>query len=130
MTSDAAVTTARAILADLQAAVDSRDIDRLDDLFDERAVLLGTSAHNLDRDDVRAYLKLVAEQPGRLSWEFRDVRVFHEVDATLGFAAIGDVVVSEDGEEARAPFRLTVLAVETDRGWRLRQFHGSIPTGV
>lgn len=130
MTPAAAHTTARAILADLQAAVDSRDLDRLDDLFDEEAVLLGTSAHNLDRGDVRAYLKLVAEQPGALRWEFGDVRVFHDAEATLGIVAIGDVVIAEEGEEARAPFRLTLLAVESDRGWRLRQFHGSIPSGL
>lgn len=55
------------------------------------------------------------------------MRVFHAADATLGIAAVGDVVVSEDGEEARAPFRLTVMAVKSDGAWRLRQFHGSIP---
>jgi hypothetical protein len=65
------------------------DRDALIGLFDESAVLIGSSGDGRDR------------QGGRR--------------LTSG--------------EMRAPIRVTVLAVETPDGWRLRQFHGSIPYG-
>jgi len=46
----------------------------------------------------------------------------------LGFAAFGEIIVSLGSDERRAPIRLTIFAVRTPSGWRLRQFHGSIPS--
>jgi hypothetical protein len=57
-----------------------------------------------------------------------DVVPFHESAETLGFAGFGEIVVSDGTRERRAPIRLTVLAIRTPDGWRLRQFHGSIPS--
>jgi SnoaL-like domain len=44
-----------------------------------------------------------------------------------GTAEFGDVVLVGEGSEWRKPIRMTGLAVRAGRGWRLRQFHGSIP---
>jgi hypothetical protein len=54
---------------------------------------------------------------------------FHRTEDTVGFAAFGHVVLVVDGSEVRHPIRMTGLAVRRDGGWRLRQFHGSIPHG-
>src|SRR3954469_19538518 len=119
---------ARAVLAMLQAAVDSRDPDALVALFDDRAVLIGTAGDGRDGDGVRAYLTEVATQPQSLRWDWRDVIPFHDEAESLGFAAFGDIVVSDGDTEERAPIRATLLAVRTPDGWRIRQFHGSIPS--
>ena len=118
--SDAAV----AILRRLQAAIDAGDAEQLVGLFDDSAVLVGTDGDARDAEALHAYLAAVAEgEPFR--WHWQQVVPFHERASELGFAAFGEA--EQDGR--RAPFRLTVFAVETHEGWRLRQFHGSIPSG-
>ena len=46
----------------------------------------------------------------------------------MRFAGFGDLVVPDQSGERRAPFRLTALGVESPAGWKLQQFHGSIPS--
>jgi SnoaL-like domain len=55
-------------------------------------------------------------------------RPFQQSGGALGFAAFGEIVVSDGSGERRAPIRLTRLAVQTTEGWRIREFHGSIPS--
>lgn len=110
------------ILLALQEAVDARDAGRLLALFDEPALLIGTSGDGRDREGLVRYLEDVASsEPFR--WEWAEIVPFHRDETSLGFAAFGEVVAGE----FRAPVRATLLAVETPDGWRLRQFHGSIP---
>jgi hypothetical protein len=118
---------ARRILDALQGAVDARDIEELVGLFDEPAVLIGSAGDGRDAAGLREYLTAVATQPASLRWEWREIVPFHESDNSLGFAAFGDVVLADAENELRAPIRLTLFAVETPDGWRIRQFHGSIP---
>ncbi len=113
---------ARAILRAVQAAVDAGDAERLGELFDEQAVLIGTAADARDRAAVLAYLADVAKQGGRLRWDYDDVITFHRDGAALGFAGFGEVVLGEQ----RAPFRVTILAFDG----RIRSFHGSIPASA
>jgi hypothetical protein len=120
-------TDAHAILDALQSAVDARDLEALQALFDDSAVLIGAAGDARDREALRGYLTAVVTQPGSLRWEWQEVVPFHEAADELGFAAFGEVVLSEGDEEGRAPFRLTLFAVRTPQGWRVRQFHGSIP---
>ncbi|MGH8892283.1 MAG: nuclear transport factor 2 family protein [Actinomycetes bacterium] len=120
---------ASSILARIQSAVDAKDADALIDLFDDTAVLVGTAGHGRRPEEVREYLTAVVAQPGSLSWEWRDVVVFHEGPGAIGFAGFGDIVVADQDGEQRAPIRLTAFAVQSPAGWRLRQFHGSIPAG-
>ena len=119
---------AHTILRTLQATVDRRNADDLVSLFDDPAVLIGAAGDGRNRDALREYLTAVASQPELLRWEWREVIPFHQSAGTLGFAAFGDVVVSDGNDERRAPIRLTIFAVQTPDGWRLRQFHGSIPS--
>ena len=58
------------------------------------------------------------------------MRIFHDAPEALGFAAVGEVAVTEDDVEQRAPFRLTLVATHSTGGWRLRQFHGSLPSDL
>jgi len=130
MTPDAE-SRSRAVLAVLQAAVDSRDPDVLLQLFgDEPAMLIGTSGDGRTPATRREYLTAVATQPERLSWEWQEVTPFFETTDVIGFAAFGDVVVTDEEGERRAPIRATLLAAETSAGWRIKQFHGSIPSSV
>jgi len=119
---------ARFILDTLQATVDARDADALVSLFDDPAVLIGTDGDGRNPDALRRYLTAVATQPESLRWEWREVIPFHQSAGTLGFAAFGEIVVFDGSNERRAPIRMTIFAVQTPDGWRLRQFHGSIPS--
>ncbi|MEA2365393.1 MAG: hypothetical protein QOI32_905 [Thermoleophilaceae bacterium] len=117
-----------AILRDIQSAVEARDPGALADLFDEQAVLVGTGGDARDRDAVIEYLTAVATQRESLRWDWHEVVPFHQGADTLGFAAFGEIVVSDGTAERRAPIRATLFAVDAGDGWRLRQFHGSIPS--
>jgi hypothetical protein len=90
--------------------------------------LIGTAGDGRNRDGLLHYLTAVATQPESLRWEWREVVPFHQDAASLGFAAFGEIVVSLGGDERRAPIRLTIFATQTPNGWRLRHFHGSIPS--
>jgi ketosteroid isomerase-like protein len=114
---------AQQILSDLQAKVSARDLQALIELFEEPAVLIGTAGDGRTREARDAYLEAVTTQTGAVQWDWRETVLFYESDDALGFAAFGDVVT----EELRAPIRGTFFAVRANGGWRLRQFHGSIP---
>jgi hypothetical protein len=127
MTSDGE-SRGRIVLAALQAAVDSRDPDQLLILFDdEPSMLIGPSGDGRTPETRRDYLTAVATQPERLYWDWHEVIPFYETEEAVGFAGFGDVVVTSDEGDQRAPIRATLLAVETGHGWRIKQFHGSIP---
>jgi hypothetical protein len=115
MTADA-LGEAHAVLRALQAAVDARDADALDALFDESAVLIGTEGDARDREALQRYLNAVVTQAESLRWDWHDVVPFHESAETLRFAGFGEIVVSDGTRERRAPIRLTVLAIRTPAG--------------
>ena len=121
---------ARSVLEALQDAVDSRDPERLIGLFADPAVLIGTSGDGRDRAGLRSYLTEVATQPESLRWDWHDVVPFHDEPDVLAFAAFGDVVVSDGSTEQRAPIRASLVAAPVDGGWRIKHFHGSIPSVV
>jgi len=123
-----AAADARSILQALQTAVDARDEDGLVALFDTSAVLVGTGADARTVEAIRDYLHAIATQPESFRWDWQEVVPFHAESGSLGFAAFGEIVVTDASGERRAPFRATLLAVQSDKGWRLRQFHGSIPS--
>lgn len=121
--------TARSVFAELQNAVADHDGDRLNSLFHDDAVLIGASAYNSGHEAVAAYLRRVADQPASLTWELKEVAVFLAEGDLLGFAALGEVViVEEDGSEDRSAFRLTLVSRRMPEGWRVLNFHGSIPS--
>lgn len=118
---------ARSILAELQRAVDARDAERLAALFGDSAVLIGSAGDGRDAEGLHRYLAAVVEQPGALRWEWDEIVPFHQADGALGFAAFGDVVLTEGDAETRAPIRATIVASRTADGWKLSHFHGSVP---
>src|SRR5689334_22910325 len=125
------VETARSVVAMLQAAVDeaigTRNPDPLVACFAEDAVLAGTGRYNVGPDAVRDYLTAVADGNNRLHWHLGHHDVFLATDDVIGFGAEGEIEWADDEESARDPFRLTVVARETDEGWRVLHFHGSVP---
>lgn len=118
---------AQRILDDMQEKVTARDLPALLQLFEDPAVLIGTAGDGRTPEGREAYLEAVTTQPGALQWDWRETTVFYESDDALGFAAFGDVVLLDGAQELRAPIRATFFAVRANGGWRLRQFHGSIP---
>jgi hypothetical protein len=78
------------------------------EFFEDPAVLIGTAGDGRTRDGRRDYLTAVATQTAAVRWDWNETVMFYECDSALGFAAFGEVVRASDG-------------------WRLRQFHGSIP---
>jgi uncharacterized protein (TIGR02246 family) len=126
MSTDDAVALAYSLLVRLQSAIDDADLATLSDLFDDHAVLIGTSSHSHGREEVDAYLADVLNEPGRFRWEWRDVAVFHQAVGAIGCAAFGELIVTGAESEDHAPFRVTFTAVDGISGWRFTEFHGSI----
>lgn len=130
MSHDDAIALAWSILVRLQSAIEDEDHASLSEMFDDEALVIGTSAHSHGRQEVDAFLAAVLAEPGAFHWEWRDVVVFHEGPGVLGFTSFGDLVVSGAEETDRVPFRLSVLAMEHPGGWAIRQFHGSAPSNL
>jgi uncharacterized protein (TIGR02246 family) len=125
MTSEADIHRASALLSQLQSAATAQDLAGMLDLFTEDAVVLGTSAANLDRRELTAYVTALFELPHCIHWDFEMIRVVDSRVGALTFVALGTVGL--DGpDESRDQFRLTCLAVDDGDRWRLRHFHGSI----
>jgi uncharacterized protein (TIGR02246 family) len=118
---------AQEILSELQAKVTARDLAGLLEFFEDPAVLIGTAGDGRTSDARLEYLTAVTTQPAALRWDWHETALFYEAEDALGFAAFGDVLLTDAADEFRAPIRATLLAVYADGGWRLRQFHGSIP---
>ena len=127
MVSECWQSNAEQVLNDLQEIVTARDLPALLDFFEDPAVLIGTAAEGRTPEARREYLTAVTTQTASLRWEWRETVLFYETDAALGFSAFGEVVVTDESEERRAPIRASFLAVRGIAGWRLRHFHGSIP---
>jgi uncharacterized protein (TIGR02246 family) len=124
---DAWKVAAEEILGELQAKVTARDLAGLLEFFEDPAVLIGTAGDGRTSDSRREYLTAMTTQPAAVGWDWHETALFYESEDALGFAAFGDVVLTHATAEFRAPIRATFLAVQVDGGWRLRQFHGSIP---
>lgn len=109
----------------------ARDADRVMSLFEDEAdLLIGIAGECRDREAMERYVVAGTTASYTLRWDRLETVVFHADADTLGFAAFGDMIVTEAGSERRLPFRMTFLAVRTSNGWKLRHLHGSIPTVV
>jgi hypothetical protein len=124
---DAWRVAAEEILGELQAKVTARDLAGLLEFFEDPAVLIGTAGDGRTSDARREYLTAVTTQPAVLRWDWHETLLFYESEDALGFAAFGNLVLTDGTGEFRAPIRATLLAVHVAGSWRLRQFHGSIP---
>lgn len=118
---------AQEILDELQEKVSARDLPGLLELFEDPAVLIGAAGDGRTRDGRRAYLTAITAQTAAVRWDWDETTMFYEGDSALGFAAFGEIVLTDQHQEVRAPIRATFFAARTSDGWRLRQFHGSLP---
>jgi hypothetical protein len=112
---------AHAVLDALQSAIDARDLDALTGLFDEPSVLVGTSGNTVTPQERRSYLNDVISGPAAMRWEWHEVIPVHETETLIALTAFGDIVVTSPEGEDRSPIRIGGT-------WRLKQFHGSIPS--
>ena len=128
MTDDEVI--ARRILARLQDAVATKDLDRMAAVFAEDAVLFGTAAANFGSTQTEDYLARVAAQDGTIRWDWERVECLVSRPDLRAFAAVGTVGL-DDGQGqpigARGSIRMTGVAVLEGGEWRLRHFHGSLP---
>jgi hypothetical protein len=97
------------------------------EFFDDPAVLVGVAGDGRTRDGRRDYLTAITTQTAAVRWDWKETVMFYECDGALGFAAFGEIVLADGDWELRAPIRGTFFAVRAGDGWRLRQFHGSVP---
>ncbi|MCL2393210.1 MAG: nuclear transport factor 2 family protein [Acidimicrobiaceae bacterium] len=118
---------AEQILDELQEKVSARDLSALLEFFEDPAVLVGVAGDGRTRDGRRDYLTAITAQAADVRWDWNETVLFYESDGALGFAAFGEFVLTDEARELRAPMRGTFFAVRASDGWRLRQFHGSIP---
>lgn len=68
-------------------------------------MLIGTAGDGRTSDSRREYLTAVTTQPAALGWHWHETAVFYESEDALGFAAFGDVVLTDANAESRAPIR-------------------------
>jgi len=91
-------------------------------------VLFGTAAANMDRRETIAYITEVIAQEGTVRWD--SVVPLVDQSGLLVFAGVGTVGFEDTQGRPDGPreaFRLTVVAVEREAGWRLSHFHASVP---
>lgn len=126
----AAIEIARDVLARLQKAVASKDVESVAELFDDEVVLFGTAAESMSREQAFEYLAAVVAQEGTVRWGWDQVAIVAAGPDLLCFAVVGSVGLDKpDGQPAgdRDAFRATLVAAKRDDVWRLRHFHGSVP---
>ena len=129
MTSTASLTLVQQLLEEMQQAVRAKDHAAALDLFTHDATLVGTSAANLDAESISSYLVLILEHPGHLQWDWEQVSVLDARPGAVTFLALGSIRWADCPEDDGVdPIRLTCLAVEETDRWRLRLFHGSVPS--
>ncbi len=117
--------TARHVVAELQAAVDSHDADAMTRCFASDPVLIGTAGYSSGDAAVRQYLEAVATIE-LLRWHLDTYDVYLSTPDVLGFAAEGEVEWRDTDGADRKPFRLTIVAVADGPHWRIQHFHGSL----
>ena len=117
----------RDVLGLVQSASYARDVDSASALFTDDAVLMGTTATSIGAAAVRDYLRQVYDQPDTIRWDWEDLRIVHTGSGVVVAVGTGRVGFADDPERDR--FRLTLVLVETGRGWLIQHFHGSIPSG-
>ena len=125
-----AETRIRSILGQLQDALTANDLDALSALMDDDIVLFGTAAANMDRRETIAYITEVIAQEGTVRWGWDSVVPLVDEPGLLVFAGVGTVGFEDSQGRPDGPrdqFRLTVVAVEREAGWRLSHFHASVP---
>ena len=90
-------------------------------------MLIGIAGEGRTGEGRRDYLAAITAQTAAVRWDWNETDLFYERDDALGFAAFGEVVLTDQSQELRVPFRGTFFAARVNDGWRLRQFHGSVP---
>lgn len=118
------------VLAVLQDRVTARDLPSLLALFEDPAVLIGAAGDGRTSEARVQYLANITTLDAAVQWLWTEKVLFYESDGALGFAAFGEIVLTAAGIESRLPFRLTLFVTQAADGWRIRQFHGSVPQGA
>ena len=90
-------------------------------------MLIGASGDGRTPETRVHYLTNIATQSAAAQWAWAEKHLFYESDGALGFAAFGEIILTEAEIQTRTPFRLTLFAIRSPDGWRIRQFHGSVP---
>jgi uncharacterized protein (TIGR02246 family) len=116
-----------AALEALNRALRERD-PAFADSFHKNAILIGSEASDLSRgrQAIGAHFGEIYAAPRLYQFTWNNVEVARSGDASWFFADGELIVISPDGE-ARRPYNLTGVLVESKRGWRWRLFHGSEP---
>jgi uncharacterized protein (TIGR02246 family) len=116
------------LLDDFGAAFQRRDAGALRELFAEGDASLITSENLVlhHRPELELFFDAYAHQPVRIGFDW-DVRQVDVVDDVGWVVALGHEVARSQEREQRWAFRLTLVAVRTQGGWRIAHAHASSP---
>jgi len=80
-------------------------------------VLIGASGDGRTPETRVHYLTNIATQSAAAQWAWAEKHLFYESDGALGFAAFGEIILTEAEIQLRARFRLTPFCAS--HSWRL-----------
>lgn len=79
-----------------------------------------------DRGELESFLLRYAQGPATYSWQWEHVAVAAGDDVAWLLAEGFETASRSDGA-VRTPYRMTMLCLRGEGGWRITQAHGSSP---
>jgi ketosteroid isomerase-like protein len=118
---------AEASLHQLATLVFQRD-PRVISEFTDDALLVGSEPDEIaaGRAQLQSFFERIFERPMRISWEWDTIRASASGELCWLFAE-GVFVLTTEGGQDRAPYRLSGVLLRIADKWRWQQFHGSEP---
>lgn len=118
------------LLEDFSRVVGARDLDGSLELFDLTADVLIVGSEEgygaKGSDDVGGFFERLYSRDVTFSWDWGEI-MGDESDATSwGFADGHEIVKRQEGSE-RVPYRMSIVARQTNNKWRIVLLHGSEP---
>jgi hypothetical protein len=118
------------LLDDFTREVAIRDLDGSIELFDLTAevVIVGSEEGYGAKgsDDVRGFFQRLYSRDVTFSWDWSEI-VGGQSDAVSWGLADGHEIVKRAQDSKRVPYRMSIVAREINKKWRILLLHGSEP---
>jgi hypothetical protein len=118
------------LLEEFSRQVAVRDLDGSIELFDLTAevVIVGSEEGYGAKgsDDVRAFFERLYSRDVTFSWDWSEIKGGQSDAVSWGFAE-GHEIVKRQEDSKHVPYRMSIVAREIDKRWRIVLLHGSEP---